>query len=95
MNAYERAAARIDGTPELEPYRDAILYGWHKGAAHYEWAATCELAELLPWAQAVAPEAVPAEPRVPFFKGPAWDRMVAHATAEAERLAHARTDAEQ
>ena len=54
MNAYEQAAARIAAMPELEPYRDAILYGWHKGAAHYEWVATCELAELLSWAQAVA-----------------------------------------
>ena len=93
MNAYERAAARIDATPELEPYRDAILYGWHKGDARYEWVATCELAELLPWAQAVAPEAVPAT-RVPFFKGPAWDRLVAHANREAERLARRQSDAE-
>jgi hypothetical protein len=71
VNAYEQAAARIDATPELEPYRNAILYRWQKGAAHYEWAATCDLAELLSWAQAVAPEAVPAEPRVPFSNGPA------------------------
>ena len=69
MNAYEQAAARIDATPELEPYRDAILYGWHKGDAHYEWVATCELAELLSWAQAVAPEAVPAEPRCRSSRG--------------------------
>jgi hypothetical protein len=102
MNAYEQAAARIAATPELEPYRDAILYGWrkgaahwHKGAAHYEWVATCDLAELLSWSQAVAPDAVPAEPGVPFFKGPAWDRMMAHANAEAKRLARKRTDAEQ
>jgi hypothetical protein len=94
MNAFEQAAARIDATPELAPYRDAILYGWHKGAAHYEWVATCELAELLSWAQAVAPEAVPAEAGVPFFKGPAWDRMVAHVNREAERLARKRPDVE-
>ena len=48
----------------------------------------------LPWAQAVAPEAVPAEPRVPFFKGPAWDRLVAHVNREAERLAGRQTDPE-
>ena len=48
MNAYERAAARIDATPKLEPYRDAILYGWHTGEARYEWVATCELADPSP-----------------------------------------------
>jgi hypothetical protein len=28
-----------------------ILYEWLKGEAHYVWAATCELGELLSWAQ--------------------------------------------
>jgi hypothetical protein len=54
MNAYEQAVARIDATPELEPYRDTILYDWPEGDEHYDWAATCDLAELVSWAEAVA-----------------------------------------
>jgi hypothetical protein len=54
MNAYEQAVARIDATPELEPYRDTILYDWPEGNEHYDWAATCDLAELVSWAEAVA-----------------------------------------
>lgn len=52
MNAYDQAAARIGATPELEQYRDTILYDWPEGDAHYEWAATCDLAELVSWAEA-------------------------------------------
>lgn len=50
---YEQAVGRIAQTPELEPYREAILYDWHEGDDHYVWAATCPIAELLDWAQAV------------------------------------------
>ncbi len=53
LTPFERAAARIDATPELEPYRAMILYDWHVGDAHFTWAATCDLAELLDWARAV------------------------------------------
>jgi hypothetical protein len=53
VTAYEQAAARIDAEPALEPYRAVILYDWPEGEAHYTWAATCELAELLSWAGAV------------------------------------------
>ena len=54
---YGQAAARIDATPALEPYRDVILYDWPEGDAHYTWAATCELPELLDWAQSVTDDA--------------------------------------
>lgn len=50
---YETAAARISATPQLEPYRETILYDWPEGEDHYTWAATCDLAELLDWAEAV------------------------------------------
>ena len=48
--AYQMVVARIALTPELEPYRDAILAAWPEGDAHFGWAATCDLAELLSWA---------------------------------------------
>ena len=46
---YAAAATRIDETPELEPYREAILYDWPD--EHYRWAATCDLEELISWAE--------------------------------------------
>jgi len=57
VSAYEQAAARIDATPELEVYRETILYDWREGGAHYRWAATCDLEELLSWAEYVAADA--------------------------------------
>ena len=57
MSAYERAAARIDATPELEPYRDTILGDWREGEGYYRWAATCDLSELVSWAESVAADA--------------------------------------
>jgi len=57
VSAYEQAAARIDATPELEPYRDTILGDWREGETHYRWAATCELSELVSWAEYVAADA--------------------------------------
>jgi hypothetical protein len=56
VTAYEEAATRIDETPALEPYRATILADWPEGDAHYTWAATCDFAELLSWAEAVTPE---------------------------------------
>ena len=47
MSTYGQAVARIDATPELEPQRATILYDWPEGDAHYTWAATCDLAELV------------------------------------------------
>jgi len=50
---YDKASARIDATPELEKHRKTILYDWEEGDEHYEWAATCDLAELISWAETV------------------------------------------
>ena len=52
--AYEEAATRINTTPELEAFKDVILADWPEGDSHFTWAATCPLAELISWAQAVA-----------------------------------------
>ena len=52
MSAYAQAVARIDATPELEPYRNAILiYDWYEGTAHHEWAATASVGEIIDWAK--------------------------------------------
>jgi hypothetical protein len=51
VRTYEQAAARIDATLELEPHRATILYDWPEGDAHYTWAATCDLAELVSGAE--------------------------------------------
>jgi len=50
---YERAEARINRTPSLEPYRATFLYDWPEGDEHYRWVATAPVAELLDWAQTV------------------------------------------
>jgi excisionase family DNA binding protein len=55
MNAYDQAAERIDETPALEPYRATILADSPEGDAHFTWAATCDFAELLSWAEAATP----------------------------------------
>lgn len=56
MTLYEQAAARIAAQPELRPYRDSILHDGPHSDAHYEWAATCDLAELLSWCRTVTGE---------------------------------------
>jgi hypothetical protein len=43
---HDEAAVRVDATPELEKYRDLIL-DYPRDDAHFTWAATCDLDELL------------------------------------------------
>lgn len=64
-DCYALAAERVASTPELRPYRQTILNEWEHGQAcaegcfdweelaHYDWAASCELSELLSWVEAV------------------------------------------
>ena len=47
------AESRIDQTPELEPYRDTILYDWPEGDEHWQWACTAPVAEIVNWAETV------------------------------------------
>jgi hypothetical protein len=56
VTAYAQAAARIDETPAIEKYRDIILADWPERDEHYAWAATCDFAELVTWADAATPE---------------------------------------
>jgi hypothetical protein len=53
LPAFAQASLRIEQTPELQPFRDVILYDWEKGRAHYLWAAECDLDELLSWARTI------------------------------------------
>ena len=55
--ALDVAAARIDRTPVLQPYREALLRPQAEGAAHHQWVATADLADLISWAKAVAADA--------------------------------------
>jgi len=50
---YDLAKMRIDDTPELEPYRDVILYDWPEGAEHWAWVATAPLATILDWCKGI------------------------------------------
>ena len=53
MTDYQVAEARVDKTPELEPYRDTILlYEWAE-EDHYEWVANAPVTEILSWAQQI------------------------------------------
>jgi len=47
---YEEAVARIDATPELEPYRETILYDWNEGDDHYLRVVTSTVDEIVGWA---------------------------------------------
>ena len=51
--AYQRAAIRINQTPELEPYRDTLLYDWNDGDEHLDWVASAPVDELVSWAKLV------------------------------------------
>ena len=44
---------RINSTPELEPYRDTILYDWPNITEHVAWICTGPVAEIIDWAEAV------------------------------------------
>ena len=51
---YEQVVARIDDTPDLEPYRDEILYDWPEGDEHLNWALTAPAEEIIDWARTIA-----------------------------------------
>ena len=53
---YENMIARIDATPELEPYRATITYDWPEAEEHYRWVCTAPIAEIVDWAETVEHE---------------------------------------
>ena len=57
MHTYEEMVARIDATPELEPYRNLLTYDWAEAEEHYNWACTATVEEIANWAQVVEAEA--------------------------------------
>jgi hypothetical protein len=44
------AEMRVNRTPELERYRDVILYDWPNGDEHWDWVRTASDDELVEWA---------------------------------------------
>ncbi len=50
---YEKATKRIDDTPELEQYRDIILYDWPEGEEHWEWVAEAKLEKIVEWCESI------------------------------------------
>jgi len=48
---YDAARERIDNTPELEEYRDIILYDWQEGAELWTWVSTAKVDEILAWCE--------------------------------------------
>ncbi|NLD44896.1 MAG: hypothetical protein GX657_15550 [Chloroflexi bacterium] len=54
VTAHDRAIARVNATPELEPYRDLFIeYDWPNQDEHYGWVATAPVAELIDWAKQI------------------------------------------
>lgn len=56
----ERARARVQNTPELQPYADIIEYDWND-TGHYHWVATAPVAEILKWAEGIRADEQEAE----------------------------------
>ena len=50
---YEAAQARVDSTPELQPYEDIIMYDWQEGPEHWEWIAEADVDEIIEWADGI------------------------------------------
>jgi hypothetical protein len=50
---YESARDRIDKTPELEQYRDIILFDWQEGAEHWQWITTAPTQEIVEWCEII------------------------------------------
>jgi len=51
---YDDAKARVDAEPELQAYRDTILYDWPEGEEHWRWVVEAPVAEIVAWAEVVA-----------------------------------------
>ncbi len=53
MKACDLALRRVEQTPQLQPYRDVILYDCPEGDARWRWLATAPLADVLAWVRSV------------------------------------------
>lgn len=53
VGKYQDAISRIDATPELGAFRDALLYDWPEGDEHWQWVTTASVSEIVDWAQTV------------------------------------------
>jgi hypothetical protein len=50
---YRAATMRIDETPELEQYRDIIMYDWQEGKEHWAWIASATTRDIIEWAESI------------------------------------------
>jgi hypothetical protein len=48
---YEKAARRVDSSPELHRYRSFILADWPEGDQHWKWVCTASVKEIKEWAE--------------------------------------------
>jgi hypothetical protein len=53
MTECDSAIRRIEQTPQLQSYRDLILYGCPEGDERWRWIATAPLPEVLAWVRSV------------------------------------------
>lgn len=53
MSTHERAEQRINETPELEQYRDVLLYDWPNRGEHLRWVLSAPVAEIIAWRECV------------------------------------------
>jgi len=53
VDRYQAMVRKIDETPELEPYRDLILYDWQEEQEHYNWIMIAPVAEIIEWAESI------------------------------------------
>ena len=51
---YDKAAARVDASPALAPYRDFIMADGPDGDDHWRWVATATEREIIDWAEAAS-----------------------------------------
>ena len=49
----EQAERRVNNSPRLSLYHDAIMYDWPEGNAHWRWILTARIAEIIDWAETV------------------------------------------
>lgn len=57
MHTYDEMVTRIDNTPELEPYREVLVYDWPNEQEHIDWVCTAPVAEIVAWAREIEIEA--------------------------------------
>lgn len=86
MNNYDRAKARVQETPELQPHTDIIVeYDWND-SDHYHWVETAPIAEILRWAEEIRENEQNEQQAISQYAS-ALGRRGGRSTSEAKRAA--------